>query len=99
MFQWNDKIQKALYDAYSKIFEIAEREGFESIAIPAMGIGKHYCDLDKCTMIVISVLNEYLCRPEKKLKRVTFVLSDETIADKYLRCLSLSSNYSDMRDL
>lgn len=92
MFQWNDTIQKALFNAYSEIFEIAQRERFESIAIPAMGVGKHYCDLDKCTMIAISVLNEYLCRPEKKLKRIIFVLADEAIADKYLRCLSLSSH-------
>jgi O-acetyl-ADP-ribose deacetylase (regulator of RNase III) len=91
MFQWNDTIQKALFNAYSEIFEIAEREGFESIAIPAMGIGKHYCDLDKCTMIVMSVLNEYLGRPEKKLKRIIFVLSDAAIADKYLSHLAHSS--------
>lgn len=90
MFQWNDTIQKALYNAYSKIFEIAQREGFESIAIPAMGIGKHYCDLDQCVMIAMTVLDEYLYRPDKKLKRITFILSDESIADKYLSYLSHS---------
>lgn len=84
MFQWNDTIQKALFNAYSEIFEIAQREGFESIAIPAMGIGKHYCDLDRCAIIAMSVLDEYLYRPDKKLKRIIFVLSDEAIANKYL---------------
>jgi O-acetyl-ADP-ribose deacetylase (regulator of RNase III) len=94
MFQWNDTIQKALYDAYNKIFEIAKREGFESIAIPAMGIGKHYCDLDRCIMIAMSVLDEYLYCPDKKLKRITFVLSDEDIANKYLSSLSNFPHFS-----
>ena len=98
MFQWNDTIQKALYNAYSKIFESAEREGFESIAIPAMGIGKHYCDLDRCVMIAMSVLDEYLYRPEKKLKRIIFVLSDEAIADKYLSHLSHSVHSEEAKD-
>ena len=97
MFQWNDTIQKALYNAYSEIFEIAQREGFESIAIPAMGIGKHYCDLDRCAMIAMSVLDEYLYRPDKKLKRIIFVLSDEAIAGKYLSFLSNSKYFSTVR--
>jgi len=94
MFQWNDTIQKALFNAYSEIFEIAEREGLESIAIPAMGIGKHYCDLDRCVMIAMSVLDEYLYRSEKKLKRIVFVLSDEAIANKYLNYLLHFSHYN-----
>lgn len=98
MFQWNDTIQKALYDAYSKVFEIAEREGFESIAIPAMGIGKHYCDLDRCVMIAMSVLDEYLYRPDKKLKRIIFVLSDDVIANKYLSYLSHSVHYEEAKN-
>jgi len=98
MFQWNDTIQKALYNAYSKIFESAEREGFESIAIPAMGIGKHYCDLDRCVMIAMSVLDEYLYRSEKKLKRIIFVLSDEAIAGKYLSYLSHSVHSEEAKD-
>jgi O-acetyl-ADP-ribose deacetylase (regulator of RNase III) len=98
MFQWNDMIQKALYDAYSRIFEIAEREEFESIAIPAMGIGKHYCDLDRCAMIAMSVLDEYLYRPEKKLKRIIFVLSDDAIAGKYLSYLSHSVHSEEAKD-
>lgn len=97
MFQWNDTIQKALYDAYSKVFEIAEREGFESIAIPAMAIGKHYCDLDRCVMIAMSVLDEYLYRPEKKLKRIIFVLSDDVIANKYLSHLTHSVHYEEAK--
>ena len=97
MFQWNDTIQKALFDAYSKIFELAQREGFESIAIPAMGIGKHYCDLDRCVMIAMSVLDEYLYRPDKKIKRIIFVLSDEAIADKYLRYLTHSVHYEEAK--
>jgi O-acetyl-ADP-ribose deacetylase len=97
MFQWNDTIQKALYNAYSKIFESAEREGFKSITIPAMGIGKHYCDLDRCVMIAMSVLDEYLYRSEKKIKRIIFVLSDEAIADKYLSYLSHSVHYEEAK--
>lgn len=97
MFQWNDTIQNALYDAYSKIFEISEREGFESIAIPAMGIGKHYCDLDRCVMIAMSVLDEYLYRSDKKLKRIIFVLSDDVIANKYLSHLTHSVHYEEAK--
>lgn len=93
MFQWSEKIQKAFYDTYNGIFEIAQKEGFESIAIPAMGIGKHYCNLDRCTMVLLSVLDEYLCGLDKSLKRVVFVLSDEHIAQKYLHFILHSSHY------
>lgn len=93
MFQWSEKIRKAFYNTYNGIFEIVQKEGFESIAIPAMGIGKHYCNLDRCTMVLLSVLDEYLCGLDKSLKRVVFVLSDEHIAQKYLHFMLHSSHY------
>ncbi len=93
MFQWNDDIQKELYNAYFEIFETAQREGYESIAIPAMGIGKHYCDLDRCVTIAMMALEEYLYRPDKRLKRIVFVLSDESIAEKYLQEFFHSHHY------
>lgn len=94
MFQWNDDLQKLLLYTYENIFETAQREGYESIAIPAMGIGHHHCDIEVCAMIAIETLNRYLYQDDKKLQKIIFVLSDESIAQKYLKYFLCTENYN-----
>lgn len=93
MFQWNDKLQSALYKTYNTIYETAEQKGFVSIALPAMGIGKHYCDIDRSVSTAMAALEEYLSHSAKTLKRIIFVLNDEETAEKYYEYFSCMSHY------
>lgn len=94
MFQWNDELQKLLLYTYENIFKTAQSEDYKSIAIPAMGAGHHHCDIEVCAMIAIEALDRYLYQDDKKLQKIIFVLSDESIAQKYLKYFSCTINYN-----
>jgi O-acetyl-ADP-ribose deacetylase (regulator of RNase III) len=87
MFRWDEKIEETMRVTYRNIFDIAECSGFNTIAIPAMGVGHHHCDVDKCTSIAINELIAYINRPNHTIQEIRFVLSDESIQARYIKSL------------
>lgn len=91
MFRWDEKIEETMRMTYRNIFDIAEHCGFNTIAIPAMGVGHHHCDVDKCMTIVISELYAYLNHPTQSIQEIRFVLMDEAIKECYIKYLMTAS--------
>lgn len=84
MFRWNESLEEAMRLTYQTIFQIADNSNIETIAIPAMGIGHHYCDLDRCVSIAMTELFNYLNQTNPKLKEIRFILFDEQTKNKYI---------------
>lgn len=84
MFRWDEKIEEKMRMTYRNIFDIADRSGFKSIAIPAMGVGHHHCDSTKCTQIAFDELFHYLHQSDKYLTEIRFVLYTEEMASNFL---------------
>ncbi len=84
MFRWDANIEEKMRMTYRNIFDIANRSGFKSIAIPAMGVGHHHCDSTKCTIIAIDELFRYLHQSNNHITEIRFVLYSEEMASHYL---------------
>lgn len=85
MFRWDANIEEKMRMTYRNIFDLSDRSGFKSIAIPAMGVGHHHCDSTKCSQIAIDELFHYLHQSNKHLTEIRFVLYTEEMASYYLK--------------
>lgn len=90
MFRWNERIEEQMRMTYRNIFAVAEREEIKSIAIPAMGVGHHHCDVDKCTQIAIDELLSYFQSSTKQLEEIRFVLYTEEMAQRYINIFEMT---------
>ena len=84
MFRWDANIEEKMRVTYRNIFDTAEFFEFKSIAIPAMGVGHHHCDTQKCVQIAIDELFYYLQNAHKQITEIRFVLFSEEMAKRYL---------------
>lgn len=84
MFRWDDSIKEKITTTYRNIYAIADDLGLKSVAIPAMGVGHHHCDLLKCTKIAIDELFHYLLNPNKRIEEIRLVLYTEEMALQYI---------------
>lgn len=85
MFRWNETMEEKLFQTYKTILEVADENNFDSITIPALGLGVHHCDPIESTRIAISAIYSYAHQKEKNISNIAFVLPDEKMADMYVK--------------
>lgn len=85
MFRWDDSIKENIKVTYRNIYSIADNSGFKSVAIPAMGVGHHHCDLLKCAKIAIDELFHYLQNPNKRIEEIRFIFYTEDMSLPYIK--------------
>ncbi|CAF1222657.1 unnamed protein product [Adineta steineri] len=89
----NQQERSLLFSCVLKCLQLAENEGFISVALPAIS-GKTYgFPLADCTNIVVRAIKQFFADyPQSKLKKIILLDIDDTACNSFAREISINHN-------